>query len=209
MSFTILCTPKCPICIRNYSNKVIPTVLYPCGHGLCKTCIQKYRTVQHDEGNEEIPCPICREPIVKDFNNYDLRAITENVYNDELSYWSKRLIEQVDLEGSELYIHPQVEQFSKAICTRIAYKTDMNNMDEKEEEFWTSEEVIVFKTFKRSFLQTLKKHDISADVGLKWLRVLVLPKNYNKIMLTEVLAFYDIKAFLEPLEADWLIDLFQ
>jgi hypothetical protein len=41
------------------------------------------------------------------------------------------------------------------------------------------------------------------------LRVLVLPKNYNKIMLTEVLAFYDIKAFLEPLEADWLIDLFQ
>lgn len=208
MSYSVLCTPKCPICFHNYSADIKPKVLYPCGHGICQKCLESFRNHEETEGNEEICCPICRETIVQEFNNYDLLSITDNVQNKNLSYWCKRLLEHVDLEGWEIQMHPKIEQFAKVICSRIAYSTLFDDMEEKGREYWSTDDLVSFKAFKRSFVHTLNENNIPSSDAISWLRVLHLPHKAEKLLMQDIVNFYEVKAFLAPMEGEWLMNIF-
>jgi len=208
MSHSVLCTPKCPICFHNYCTDVKPRVLYPCGHGICVKCLASFRNHEETEGNEDICCPMCREIILHDFNNYDLLSITENVENTNISYWCKRLLEHVDLEGLEIKIHPHVEEFAKVICNRIAYSTIFDDMEEKAREYWSTDDLIAFKSFKRSFVHTLNENNVPSSDAISWLKVLHLPQKAEKLVVQDIVKFYEVKAFLADIDGEWLLSIF-
>lgn len=206
MSFIV--TPKCPICRQNYCTDIRPTVLYPCGHGMCNECIESLREHEEEQGNEDVKCPVCREIIVQDFLNYDLVSITDQVRTDSLTYWSKRLVENIALEGYEIELHPQVEAFSKVICIRMAYSDLLNDVEDKSREYWSKEELIMVTSFKKIFVHALRQSNIVAKDALSWMQVLCLPTKIEKLLLREVVNFYESKAFLAPMKAEWLLDIF-
>jgi len=151
---------------------------------------------------------MCREIILHDFNNYDLLSITENVENTNISYWCKRLLEHVDLEGLEIKIHPQVEEFAKVICNRIAYSTIFDDMEEKAREFWSTDDLIAFKSFKRSFVHTLNENNVPSSDAISWLKVLHLPQKAEKLVVQDIVKFYEVKAFLADIDGEWLLSIF-
>jgi hypothetical protein len=208
MSYSVLCTPKCPICFSNYSADVKPKVLYPCGHGMCVSCIASFRSHEEDAGNEDIKCPVCRATVIQEFDNYDLLAITDRVENQDLTYWCRRLLEHVELEGCEIEMHPRIEQFAKVICTRISYNTVLEDMEDKQRQFWAADDLIMFKSFKRIFVNTIKNNKVPAKDALRWLQVLHLPPKIEKIVMQEIVNFYEVKAFLAPMGGEWLMDIF-
>ena len=75
---------KCPICHVAYDAVRIPHVLQPCGHGLCKLCIEEYITVR---GN--VTCPTCRTVIEHNTVNYDLNSIVSGSFES----WKELLME--------------------------------------------------------------------------------------------------------------------
>ena len=92
-----ICTPVCPICLKNYNKDVKPNILQPCGHGLCSTCIAKL-----EERDELIRCPTCRKIIETYTKNYDLRTICDDIETDP-TFWGRKLMELVNLPGTEIF----------------------------------------------------------------------------------------------------------
>ena len=76
--------PKCAICLNRYDAIRIPYVLQPCGHGLCKDCIDEYITVR---GN--VTCPSCRAMIEHHTINFDLNTIC----SESSDSWKELLME--------------------------------------------------------------------------------------------------------------------
>jgi hypothetical protein len=199
--FTIA-TPVCPICHNNYEFSVEPRVLYPCGHGLCKVCIDAYR----DHDGEDIKCPTCRQPIEKDFKNYDLIEITNNVNTMDMSEWCKKLIGCVEPTLDTFIVHPKIESFAEVICSRISMDSAIKNMIATPLEFWSADEKKKFDTFVLAFISVLKSTDTSLKDALKWLKVLRVPNDH--LVRKEMMMFYDSKAFLETLGGVWILTLF-
>lgn len=181
----MICTPTCPICLKNYSKECRPVVLQPCGHGGCTECIETLQSI-HDESN----CPICRENIISHRPNYDLREITDSVGMQE-SYWGRRLMETIQIPGQNICISEDIRKFCKILCYRIAVQ-----FDEKEE----------MHKFCRIFLRTLRKADTTVDDAFSWLKVFRLPIEVHAYMVEQTLEFYENKYFLEKHDALWIMD---
>lgn len=74
---SIVVWPTCPICLKRYgSDKVVPLLLYPCGHGVCEECFEACR--EHS-GSAPVSCSVCRCAVEHHSVNYDLRnAVTDD-----------------------------------------------------------------------------------------------------------------------------------
>ena len=119
-------TPKCPICQRNYTQRIKPMSLQPCGHGVCTKCLKELKDRINNTDSEGYPmdplCPLCRVPIVHDCPNYDLREITSNVNHDyKVGYWEKHISEMSQLNGRNITFSRELRPYAKVICVRIAF----------------------------------------------------------------------------------------
>ena len=145
----ITITPICPVCRKNYSDKVKPISIQPCGHGICSICLntlKEYVTHEVDEnGNptlEETPvkCPTCRQTIIHHRPNFDLREITRNVNIDHISgYWERQIIQMCELKGIRIKFSKAVRKYAKPICMRIAYNDTFVKMTDTPV-LWTASE---------------------------------------------------------------------
>lgn len=197
-------TPTCPICLKCYSSSVIPRIMYPCGHGCCAECIIEYRA--HNEDSDTLTCPQCRQEIEKDFNNYDLQEITNNVDTDTLNYWTRRLMEVVRPYGRNVNIRDDVKPLSRTIFTRLVFKDDYKVMGDIDEFLWSMEDRQKVKSLSKCFIEALLHSDIDTKTALNWLSVLHLSTSIENVLLNDVHKFYKCKQFLEEIEATWLMD---
>lgn len=204
MERNIVVTPNCPICLKNYSSTCIPKIAYPCGHGMCGECILDYR--QHNEEDNELKCPICREVIVQDFENYDLQYISNNVNTDVMSYWSRRLLEIVESKGSTVQIHEKMLPFCRTIFTRLVYRDDFKILGIVDHVCWTHEDRQKINRLSRTFLKALACTNSDAEEALNWVHVLNVPTSVESILIRDVNRFYNGKNFLETMDGEWLLD---
>lgn len=205
MSRNIVLTPKCPICHSLYDCMVIPKVLYPCGHGICSECLVKYST--HEENDSvELKCPLCREPIIQDFENYDLQSITNDVNTNTIQYWSQRLLETLDKDGEIITLHEKLIPFSKTIVMRMCYRDEYKIMDKTDIDIWTKEDKLKVRSLCRSFIRALERSDASVDHALKWIEVLNVPPIIENCLVQKTNKYYVSKQFLGSMDATWLMD---
>jgi len=71
--------PICPICQKQYSLKVVPLVLQPCGHSVCQLCFDECsdRNIDH--------CSLCRQLVRAHTVNFSLQEMCQE---DELGWKS-------------------------------------------------------------------------------------------------------------------------
>eukprot|EP00942_MAST-04A_sp_MAST-4A-sp1_P007869 g7869.t1 len=121
----IVSTPVCPICRNNFSRRVKPMTVQPCGHSLCSSCLTELDShIQLDEDGRPIPskCPTCRGAIEKSTPNWSLREITCNVNNDQVTgFWEKQIIGLDIAKGRKIAFSREMRPYAKVICMRIAY----------------------------------------------------------------------------------------
>lgn len=201
----VIITPSCPICLKNYSCTVIPKMFFPCGHGACSKCMIQYK--EHKE-DEELTCPLCRQEIKAEFENYELQEITNKVNTDELSYWSRRLVEAVELPGVSITINDQIKSMSKSLFTRLVYKDEIRMLENAEEILWTIDEKQKVKMLSNTFIKALLRSDMESKEALNWITVLNVPTNVENVLLANVHKFYKAKQFLTEIDGEWLLDAF-
>ena len=204
----IVNTPTCPICIKNYSCTIIPKVLYPCGHGICNKCLIDYKDHTEENGNNinELKCPQCREVIVQEFENYDLQHITNNVNLNALSYWSKRLLEAVEVRGVTVHIDDKILPFCKTIFTRIVYNEDLKTLNFTKTENWSECDRQKVESISKSFINALSNSKIGVEEALDWVTVLNMPQRVEVKLLVDVNKYYTSKSFLKQMNAEWLMN---
>ena len=195
-------TPSCPICLKSYDARPTPKILYPCGHGMCAECIDTYR--EHE--GDEMKCPLCREVIVQDFENYDLQDITSGVNRDTLSYWSQRLLEILDRNGEIVHLDKQLMPFCRALYTRIAYSDDLKVLDGVDADVWSVDDRARVALLTKTFLRALQTSDVPIEDALRWIYVLNTPSLVENELIQHVNKFYANKEFLRSMKADWLLD---
>lgn len=191
--------PKCPVCLSHYSQSVKPMVLQPCSHGMCKTCIDSYREL--NEG-EEITCPRCRGIIIEEEPNYDLLELIPE--DRDKHFWSQKLIETCDQVGITINVHEKVEVFSKVIVQRIVHDTCIRSMGVTE---WTTVEKDIIKEINKGLRDCILILDIDFEEVTKWIQVLSFPKPLERYFISHVLNLFENKTFLEPMNAEWLLQL--
>ena len=205
MSRNIVITPKCPICLKMYDSVTLPKTLYPCGHGMCSECLVSY--AKHGEENDpavDLKCPLCREPIVQEFDNYDLQSITNNVNTNTLSYWTQRLLETMDKDGEEIVLNDELIPFSKTIVTRVCYRNDFKIMDKLD--IWSKDDHTKVHALCKTFVEALQTSNTTVDKALKWIEVLNVPPSVENQLITKINKFFTAKSFLETMDAEWLMD---
>lgn len=194
-----LCTPTCSICLKNYNKDVQPINLHPCGHGICTICLQ---TLQLRD--ELAKCPLCREIIEGSSPNWDLRTMCDNIESDP-TYWGRRLLEVVNLPGTEIEISDQIRPFCKLICTRIIYSSTFKYIV-TEPENWNESEQNCVEKFLKTFSKCINKNNIDIDEAFKWIKALNFEKHLEIYIFQKIANFYEIKLFLDEKKASWIID---
>jgi hypothetical protein len=171
---------------------------------MCGDCIEKYRN-HADE--ENVTCPLCREPIVQDFYNYDLLQITERVKNDDNEYWCKRLIAVSSLSGEEISVHDEMKPFAKLICTRAVYSTEIVNMGKEDVDTWDDDKILIMDIMTKAFIKGLRISKLDFDASIMWVKILFLPPNCENLLLSKILSFYDVYNFLTKMDGEWVMDM--
>lgn len=209
---TIVVTPVCPICQKNYSETVHPMVLQPCGHGLCKICLlslREHSENQYDEDGEEIcaKCPQCREEIIEEKPNYDLREITQNVrVNNRLGYWEKQILDLSCMSGRKIFFSEELKPYSKIICVRLAFDEVFVNM-KMPPSSWTRPERSAMLSMKNALIKSITKTNERLTVICKWIGLLAFPKDIETYFLKFFLQWYEYKNFLDKIDGAWLLDV--
>ena len=211
----ILVTPICPVCRINYSEKVRPVILQPCGHGMCKACLTSLKEYACDITNEGdtvrdrlMPvCPVCRTSISADTPNYDLREITSNVHMDHLKgYWEKQIVNLCELKGIKITFSDRIRPYAKPICMRIVYNDTFVTMTGSPD-LWSNEEKAAIMLMKNAFVKCVSTVDDSIDNVCKWIGVLAFTKQVERYFLTFFLEWYEHREFLEELDGKWIMDI--
>jgi len=204
----IVNTPVCPICLKNYNCKVVPKILYPCGHGMCNKCLHDFRAHAMDTDGtiDELKCPTCREIIVHDFENYDLQGITSDVDHSTMPYWSKRLLEAIDTRGEIVDIDEKVLPFCRCLFTRIVYSEDIKTLGQIKTENWSECDRHKINSVISAFTQALTQSRVEVDEALDWITVLNMPQRVEVKLLQSVNKYYTTKNFLKSRNALWLMD---
>lgn len=203
MSRNIVITPKCPVCHSMYDCNTTPKVL-GCGHGICSECLISYAT--HNNSTAELTCPLCRAPIVQDFENYDLQSITNDVNFSTIPYWSQRLLETLDKDGETVTLHEKLAPFSKTIMIRICYREDFRVLDKIDTDIWSKEDTGKIRSLCKSFIKALRRSDCAVDNALKWIEVLNLPSIIENKLVQRTNKYFVAKNFLSSMDAVWLMD---
>ena len=190
--------PKCPVCMNHYSKTVKPMILQPCSHGMCESCILKYRELE----DEDIKCPKCREVIIEEKPNFDLIELIPE--GPDQHYWSQKLVETCDRIGIAITVHEKVEVFSKVIVKRIVHDTRIQTMGLTE---WTTNDKKVIHDIIQGLRDCILILDIDFEEATKWIQVLSFPKPLERYFTSHVLTLFESKKFLEPMNAEWLLDL--
>lgn len=194
-----LCTPTCCVCLKNYNKDVKPVSLHPCGHGICLHCISNLEL-----RDEELKCPLCRKEITSHAPNYDMRTICDEIEADP-TYWGRRLMEVVQLPGSQIEISDEIRPFCKLLCSRIVYSSIFKYID-SESENWTDEENLAVEKLLRIFSKCINKNNIEIDEAFKWIKALNFEIHFENYVFTKIINFYEIKHFLDEKNASWIID---
>jgi hypothetical protein len=190
-------TPKCPVCQNRYSTSVKPMTMHPCNHGCCEDCIIAYR----ENSQEDIKCPICREVVIEEKPNYDLIEMLPDPRNQ--GYWGKKLMECYDRTGVTVYIHEEVELFAKPILSRVANHSQLQKMKKP----WTQEDRKLLSTIKDNFRECIIFSECNFDQSTKWLQVMDFPKPIENYLMSQIMTLFEMKDFLAPMEAEWLLEL--
>lgn len=202
---TYVIMPKCPVCLNNYSHDVKPVVLQPCCHGCCSNCVAEYRRISEDNDEEDITCPQCREIVIEEKPNYDLIEMIPDQRKHE--YWTEKLIELTERRGEQLQVHVDVEVFSKLICLRITENKRLIEISYKRRNEWSSSDQKLIRNIKQEVDRCIMCLDCDFAEIVKWVQVLNLPSSIETYMMSHLLNFYDSKKFLQPMGAEWLMDL--
>lgn len=192
----MICTPSCPICLKNYNQDCKPMTIQPCGHGGCEKCID-ILFARHTNPT----CPICRTNIEKKIPNYDLRTITDCVEADP-TYWGRRLIEIVRMPGEEINISDSIRPYCQLLCYRFAFEPIL---DEIKEEMTLQQQEEVDK-LRYILTKCLHKNDVAIEDAYKWLKVLNVKPCVEIYLVEKILEWYETKYFLEKHDALWIID---
>lgn len=194
-----LCTPTCSICLKNYNKDVRPVSLQPCGHGICTTCIANLEL-----RDELAKCPLCRKTIEGHTPNWDLRTMCDNVEADP-TYWGRRLMEVVQLPGSQIEISDEIRPFCKLICTRIIYGNTLKYID-PDSEHWNESEQECVEKLLRIFSRCINKNNVDIEESFKWIKALNFEMNLENYIFQKIINFYEVKQFLDEKKASWIID---
>lgn len=197
--------PKCPVCLRRYSSTVKPMTLQPCSHGMCETCIGKYREIKEEEG-QDIKCPKCREVVIEEKPNYDLIDIMPSE-NLETNPWLKKLLDTFEETGVTVPVHMHVEELSKLIVTRINNDREIQGLSNTEKNEWLESDIKLLKTMKQEFINCVLDMEVDFKQMHGWLQVLNLPSSIENYFTSELLTIYENKRFLSQFNAEWLMDL--
>lgn len=209
---TVVVTPICPICQKNYSENVEPMTLQPCGHGICKKCLRalkQHADDQFDDDGEVVPrkCPQCRGEIIDDTPNYDLRDITQNVrVNNRLGYWEKQILDLSCMSGRKIFFSDQLKPYSKIICVRLAYDEIFVNM-KMPPSLWTSQGKTAMLSMKNAFIRSITRTNEKMPIICKWIGLLAFPREIETYFLKFFLQWYEYKDFLDKVGGSWLLDV--
>ena len=209
-------TPICPVCRKNYSDKVKPMVLQPCGHGICNICLSTMKDYVEEDlddngnpvlGESRIKCPTCRITIVHERPNYDLREITANVNIDHLDgYWEKQIFRMCEVKGVKIKFSKGVRMYAKPICMRIAYDETFVNMTDGPT-LWTTNEKDAVLVMKNALIRCAINTGDDIDVLCKWIGVLSFTKHVQRYFLAFFLEWYEHRDFLKEMNGVWIMDV--
>tara|TARA_B100000925_G_scaffold291592_1_gene280262 strand:+ start:1999 stop:2628 length:630 start_codon:yes stop_codon:yes gene_type:complete len=197
--------PKCPVCLNSYSHEVKPVVLQPCCHGCCANCVAEYRRISEENNEQDITCPQCREVVIEEKPNYDLIEMLPEQSNR--GYWTEKLIELTERRGEQLQVHVDVEVFSKLICLRIIENKNLIKISELQRNDWSNSDQKLIRSIKQELDNCILCLDCEFDEIVKWVQILNLPTSLETYMMSHLLNFYESKKFLQPMGAEWLLDL--
>jgi hypothetical protein len=197
----LLGTPKCPICQNNFSNKVKPLAIQPCGHGICGNC---FDTLLETNGMHS-SCPLCRELIANAQPNWDLREVTNQFKpKRELGYWEKQILDIHHLRGIKFKFNKRSRAFSKAMCIRIAYDEQFCSM--KNDEFeWNELERKTISSLKNALVKSALQTSLTLSELTEWIHALALTNALESYLIIFFHRLYDTKEFLEKLGCDWFM----
>lgn len=206
----IVSTPVCPICRNNFSRRVKPMTVQPCGHSLCSSCLTELDShIQLDEDGRPIPskCPTCRGAIEKSTPNWSLREITCNVNNDQVTgFWEKQIIGLDIAKGRKIAFSREMRPYAKVICMRIAYDEVIVNIKLGPGD-WTREQIEAMQSIKNGFIKAVNRTNDDMDVIFKWIGILAFPIVVETYLLKFFVQWYDNKEFLEEIGGMWLMDV--
>ena len=195
-------TPLCPICTRNYTKHTKPMSLQPCGHGICKSCLDELKQHSHYEAI----CPICRGTIISEAPNYDLREITENVNNKEINgHWERHVSEIATLRGHNIKFSREMRPYAKVLCVRIAYDTVLVNIQDRES--WTEDEAMAIANLTNAMVKSIRRAKCTLDDAFRWISVLSVSKSVETHLCKFVIDYFDDKAFLDGIDGGWFFDV--
>ncbi len=210
----IVVTPICPVCRKNYSDKIKPMTLQPCGHGICSICLntlKDYVTPEVDENGNPLTdealakCPTCRRSIVYDRPNFDLREITCNVNMDHVNgYWERQIHQMCEMKGLHINFSRKLRRYAKPICMRIAFDETFVNITDIPS-LWSSNEISAVRIMKNALIRCVSDDDL--DVLCKWIGVLSFTKHVERYLLTFFLEWYDHRDFLKEMNGMWIMDV--
>lgn len=198
-------TPKCPVCLNHYSNKVKPVILQPCCHGCCANCVTEYRRISEENNEQDITCPRCREVVIEEKPNYDLLEMLPEEENKDM--WVEKLLDFADKQGQEIRVHVDVQIFAKLICSRLVNQERLDRIALKTFEDWTVQDKKTMQVFKEELRCCIISMDCDFEEISKWVQVLSLPSKIESYIMAGLMEFYESKKFLTPMGAEWLLDL--
>ena len=198
-------TPTCPICHKNYSNRVEPVVIHPCGHGVCAECMDALEDNVTD-GNFPL-CPLCRQPALSNGPNYDLREVTSNVSPYErCGFWEKQICNMRKLQGRKISFAREMRLYAKAICVRLSYDDVFVNIKTSVYE-WTREERQAVVALKNALVRAALQSDDTIETLSKWVNVLSVTVIVETHLMRFFLKWYETKEFLNEIGGTWLLDV--
>ena len=204
-------TPQCPVCRRNYNERVEPLIIQPCGHGICKKCLLQLhdhaRNTVNDEGEYMVAkCPICRGEIIDSSPNYDLKQITNNVKIAKTSYWEKQILELNCISGRRITFTNELKPFVKCICVRLAYDEHFLNIKMPLVDC-TREELSAVLSMKNALVRAALTSNESMEVICKWIGILAFTKDIEGYFVKFFMQWFDYKDYLDGIDGAWILDV--
>lgn len=197
-------TPSCPICHKQYNYRCKPMTLQPCGHGLCMSCLEVLKA--NSSLDEVALCPLCRDPILTEKPNWDLREITNNVNHDQKTgFWENQILKMHCLRGRKVSFTKELRLYSKPICVRLAYEETFISM-KRTSASWTEVEMAAMSEMKNAMVRSVLLADDNLDTALMWINILSFPTCVESYLVKFFMKWFDSKDFLEELDGVWLLD---
>ncbi len=204
---TYVALPKCPVCLKRYSNDVKPMILQPCSHGICEDCVIRYREVKEDddETDDEIRCPKCREVVIEEKPNYDMMEMMSPPESNH--FWVQKLVEGCEEAGLLVSVHRKVEVLSKLIVSRIINDDRIQSLGYKARSEWTGADIKLVKGLKQEFSECIITLEMDFGEASNWVQVLDLPRDFESYITSQLVAIFENQRFLKQMDAEWLMDL--